>query len=93
MPWLYGTNEIFYELRIEIQVHISGSTWPLLDKITKSWGIVIISQGEVKLARFRKPKAICFFSYVAYRPNTNISNTIKKKKRKKEKGHTLKGGH
>jgi hypothetical protein len=31
----------------------------------------------VKLARFRKPKAACFLSYVEYRPNINISNTMK----------------
>jgi hypothetical protein len=30
----------------------------------------------VKLARFRKPKAVCFLSYVEYRPNTNTSNII-----------------
>jgi hypothetical protein len=28
------------------------------------------------LMRFRKPKAICFISYVEYRPNTNTSNII-----------------
>jgi hypothetical protein len=27
----------------------------------------------VKLARFRKPKATCFLSYVKYRPKTNIA--------------------
>jgi hypothetical protein len=30
----------------------------------------------VKLARFRKPKATCFLSYVEYRPKTNASNII-----------------
>jgi hypothetical protein len=30
----------------------------------------------VKLARFRKPKATCFLSYVEYRSNINISNII-----------------
>jgi hypothetical protein len=29
-----------------------------------------------KLARLRKPKAMCFSSYVEYRPNTNTSNII-----------------
>jgi hypothetical protein len=28
----------------------------------------------VKLARFRKSKAICFLSYVEYRPSTNTTN-------------------
>jgi hypothetical protein len=27
----------------------------------------------MKLARFRKPKVICFISYVEYRPNTNTA--------------------
>jgi hypothetical protein len=27
----------------------------------------------VKLARFRRPKAACFLSYVEYRPNTNTA--------------------
>jgi hypothetical protein len=31
----------------------------------------------VKLARFRKPKATCFLSYVEYRPKTNASNIMK----------------
>jgi hypothetical protein len=35
----------------------------------------------VKLVRFRKPVAACFFSYVDYRPNINTSNNMKK-------GHT-----
>jgi hypothetical protein len=35
------------------------------------------TSSEVKLARFRKPKAACFLSYVDYRLNTNTSNTIK----------------
>jgi hypothetical protein len=30
----------------------------------------------VKLARIRKPKAICFLSYVEYRPNANTSIII-----------------
>jgi hypothetical protein len=30
----------------------------------------------MKLARFRKSKPSCFFSYVEYRPKTNISNII-----------------
>jgi hypothetical protein len=30
----------------------------------------------VKLARFRKPKASCFLSYVEYKPNTNRNNII-----------------
>jgi hypothetical protein len=38
----------------------------------------------VKLARFRKPKAICFLSYVEYRPNTNTSNILKDKPHKGE---------
>jgi hypothetical protein len=33
----------------------------------------------VKLTRFRKPKAICFLSFVEYRPNTNTSNIMKNK--------------
>jgi hypothetical protein len=40
-----------------------------------------------ELARLRKPKATCFFSYVEYRPNTNISNIMY------EKQVTLRGGH
>jgi hypothetical protein len=32
---------------------------------------------HMKLARFRKPKATCFLSFVEYRPSTNISNTMK----------------
>jgi hypothetical protein len=31
----------------------------------------------VKLARFRKPKATCFLSYVEYISNTNTSNIMK----------------
>jgi hypothetical protein len=31
----------------------------------------------MKLARFRKPKATCFVSYVEYRPNINTSNIMK----------------
>jgi hypothetical protein len=30
----------------------------------------------VKLARFRKPKATCFLSYVEYRLSTNNGNII-----------------
>jgi hypothetical protein len=30
----------------------------------------------VKLARFRKPKAACFLSYVEYRPNTKTNDIM-----------------
>jgi hypothetical protein len=33
---------------------------------------------QVKLARFRKPKATCIFFYVGYRLNTNISKYYQK---------------
>jgi hypothetical protein len=37
----------------------------------------------VKLARFRKPKASGFLSYIEYRPNTNKSNIMKNRSRKR----------
>jgi hypothetical protein len=30
----------------------------------------------IQLARFRKPKAVCFLSYMVYRSYTNTSNII-----------------
>jgi hypothetical protein len=42
---------------------VNGQNWR-----TSSW---------VKLARFRRPKAICFLSSVEYRLNTNANNIIK----------------
>jgi hypothetical protein len=36
-----------------------------------------MTSSYVKLARFRKPKAACFLSYVEYRPNTNTNNSMK----------------
>jgi hypothetical protein len=38
----------------------------------------------VKIARFKKPKATNFLSYVEYRPNTNISNIMKNRSHKRE---------
>jgi hypothetical protein len=32
----------------------------------------------VKLARFERPKATCFLSYIEYRPNTNTAILFKK---------------
>jgi hypothetical protein len=44
----------------------------------------------VQLARFRKPKAACFLSYVEYRPNTNTSNIMKN--RSYNRSYTRVGG-
>jgi hypothetical protein len=39
----------------------------------------------VKLARFRRPKATCFLSYMEYSPNTNTSNIIERKRERERK--------
>jgi hypothetical protein len=41
----------------------------------------------VRLARFRRPKAICFLSYAEYRTNTNTSNIMKNRTSQGEVTH------
>jgi hypothetical protein len=45
-------------------LHVNGWNWR--------------TSSEVKLARFRKPKATCFLSYAENRPNTNRKQYFEK---------------
>jgi hypothetical protein len=42
------------------------------------------TSSEVKLAKFRKSKTTCSFSYVEYKPNKNTNNIMKNRLGKRE---------
>jgi hypothetical protein len=52
----------FYSATKKNEILSFSGKWMELENIIKG-----------KLARLRRPKAICFLSYVKYRPNTNTA--------------------